>query len=564
MEQDNAWFATFRHSPEYQLLTTRPIAYFCAEFAFFSDLPIYAGGLGVLAGDMLHEAADQQIPMVAMGLYYRGGLLRHETSAGVVTENMSIRPLTAFGFTPVVNTKNEPIIVEVPIHDHSVFARAWCLQRGVVKMFLLDTNLEQNQETDRKITDYLYIADKEIRFKQEMVLGIGGLRLLEAVGVHPIVYHLNEGHSALLALEIARHEMQEHGRSFSEELDDAKAHIVFSNHTLIPAGNDIFSNDLVATLLALYAQELQVPVDQLVKLGLIQDSSMFSMTILALRMAGGVNAVSTLHAKKAAQIWKDHPMAAVTNGIHLATWDRIGTSDLWKKHQENKRALLDNIAHVSGQKWSEDALLLGWARRIVAYKRPLSLFEDIERFVTIAENSDRPVRVVLAGRSHEKDEDGVMLFEKIQTLVSGRLKGVIAYIPHYDVDVARSLVAGCDVWLNTPIVGYEACGTSGMKAALNGVLPMSTKDGWVEEVDLLSIGWPIDNDAITKSLLDVLEHDVVPLYYAKNNEGVPLSWLTNMKNARMMIQNAFSATTMLRNYIEKMYLSRISLHLTRG
>lgn len=560
--EDQLWFKQFITSKEYTFMKEHPIVYFCAEYALNDDIPTYAGGLGVLAGDMVREAAEQQIPLIAVGLYYHEGYLYHDLYKEGVMMKISgrINPIHV-NLLPVVDEKNNRIVVQIPVQDSIVYVQGWYTQIGSVRVFLLDTNIPQNETENRRITDQLYVSSKEIRFKQEMVLGLGGLRLLEALQITPVGYHLNEGHSALLALEIAHHEMQKHKRSFQEELDESKQHIFFTNHTLMSAGNDTFSADLASTLLSGLAKELQIPVSEIIKLGLITGSSIFSMTLLALRLAGKTNAVSQLHAKKAKEIWKEYAMTAITNGIHIKTWDKTLTKEgIWEKHQKNKHNLLEYIHSTAGVTWDDNMLLLGWARRIVEYKRPLALFEDIARFKALATSSTQPVRVIISGLSHENDSEGLALLEEIQKIITEELKGIVVYLPGYHMSSAKLLVSGCDVWLNTPVVGFEACGTSGMKAALNGCLPCSTNDGWVAEAQLYNVGWLLQNENIASDMFSVLQKNIVPLYYNRNTDGIPLDWVAMMKNARDMTTNQFSATKMLRKYIEEFYLPVIQAH----
>lgn len=553
MNSDTAWFTTFRTTKEYALLSSRPIAYFCAEYAFFEHAQTYAGGLGVLAGDYLREASDQEIPVVALGIYYREGYMYHEAfSSGAALNHTIGKTPEEVGLIPVLTDTGERLIVSLPLTDKELFAQVWLKKLGSVSLYLLDTNVSQNDTTNQNITQRLYPGDKEIRFKQEMLLGIGGMRLLHALHINPIVYHLNEGHSALLSFELAHHEMQRHGKSFKEELLQTQQRIVFTNHTLIAAGHDTFSRDMVSALLMRYSQEIQVPVDELVALGIIEDSSMFSLTTLALQMAGKINAVSELHARKAAEIWSNHPMIPITNGIHLPTWDQSLDSTLLIKHKENKKELLSYIAEETKEQWSDDVLLLGWSRRMVSYKRPLALFEDVQRFAQIAKNTQKPLHIVMAGQAHESDMEGAAMLKKLQRFITTELRGCVVYLPNYSISLARMLTAGTDIWLNTPVVGFEACGTSGMKAALNGSLPVTTSDGWVDEVNLYQIGWILDSDHIANSILDTLEKQIFPLYYEDKN-----AWEINMKNSRALIQNDFSATKMLRRYIQEMYQTAI-------
>lgn len=553
------WFEAWSRTANRSRLQERPVAYFCAEFALDAGIPTYAGGLGVLAGDVIREAADRGVPMVGVGLYYRHGYVCPTSVVdGKEVESCVDIPPEGVGLSPVLDAEGGPVTVHVPIQDRQVSLRAWKWSRGDVAVYLLDSDVESNTPSDRAITARLYVADKETRLRQEILLGIGGLRLLEKIGVHPSIYHLNEGHSAMLGLELIRHQMIERQLSFDEAKQFARRRIVMTNHTLVPAGNEVFSDDLVALQLTAYAGELSVSINEIVKLGLVQESSAFSMTTLALRLAGIVNAVSRLHGMKAKEIWRDHPMAPVTNGVHLPAWDRIGdeaaNGGFWKAHLARKDALLAHIRETTGRDWDRETLLLGWARRFASYKRPLALIEDIERFAAIARDADRPVRAVFAGRPHPSDEEGQRLLRELRQRVDGPLKDVAAYLPDYDFSLARTMVAGCDVWLNTPVVGFEACGTSGMKAALNGALPMSTPDGWVHEAELFRVGWRLDSDHVARDALDLLEREVAPMYYARDAEGVPTEWLELMRNAREMVRSRFCATRMLKQYLETLYL----------
>ncbi|HKY73821.1 MAG TPA: alpha-glucan family phosphorylase [Patescibacteria group bacterium] len=547
------WFTQLRASQAYSNLTQRPIAYFCAEFALSDQLPTYAGGLGILAGDYILEAAEQKIPVLGVGLYYKEGFFHKELSKeGAIVDVHTAGSPDKSELTSVVNDKGEMVVVTVPIHDHIVAVRAWMWTKGTVRVYLLDTNFEQNEEADRHITDKLYVGEKETRFKQEMVLGIGGLRLLESLGHHPSAYHLNEGHSALLILELIRHEMQEHNVGFIDAKERAKHRLLFTNHTLVAAGNDVFSNDLVALLLGHYADELSVPIQTIVDLGLVQESSVFSMTMLALRTAGKINAVSKLHAEKAKTIWADHPMFPITNGVHIPGWDMVHEVDhIWERHQERKQALLDRIAAETGEHWDTQTLLLGWGRRMVRYKRPLALVERLKRFNDLARNTERPIRLVFAGHSHPSDQDGVGLLEELQYRLSSDLKGLAVYITGYNKELAQLMTSGCDMWINTPVVGFEACGTSGMKAALNGVLPLTTNDGWVHEINLYDIGWVLNDSNVTVDVLEKLEDEILPLYYSRNDKGIPETWVRMMQNSRKLIFDEFSMTRALHTYLEQ-------------
>ncbi|MEI6690672.1 MAG: alpha-glucan family phosphorylase [bacterium] len=552
LKDENKWFEKFRQSKQCDALKKRPIAYFCAEYALSDDLPIFAGGLGILAGDYIREAADQGVPLIGVGLYYIEGFEHKELSAQgkIVRTNVGINPELA-GLKPAVSETGEVVTITVPVLDHNIVVRAWMWKRAEVTVYLLDTRSEDNAEPDRHITDKLYVIDKETRLKQEMILGIGGLRMLEALGYHPSAYHLNEGHSAFLAYEFIYHEMKERKIGFDEAKKIAKNHILFTNHTLLPAGNDIFSNDLVSLVLNNYAKEIEIPIKTLVDLGLVQQSSTFSMTILALRTAGKINAVSKLHAQKAKEIWTGHEMFPITNGIHLESWDKLEELKLVDSHKKQKQLLLKRIEEVTGEIWDEKTILLGWARRMVHYKRPLALVERLKRFGELSHNAARPIKLVFAGMAHPADEDGIELLSELQYRLQSDLKGVAVFLPNYNRELSELMVAGCDVWINTPVVGFEACGTSGMKAALNGDLPLTTKDGWIDEVNMYQIGWLLADTDIANEILDKLEKEILPMYYEKNESGVVKGWEVMMQNARELIQNEFSMTRTLRQYLEE-------------
>lgn len=593
---DLSWWREFRDSDSYRKFLTRPVAYFCAEFGLAADLPIYAGGLGILAGDVVREAADQQFPLVAVGLYYHGDCRKHSSHP---------RELT-----PVIIKSGHRASVRVPLRDGHILVWAVKFEVGSIPVYLLTTDVPGNSPADREITANLYPSNKEKRLQQEIVLGLGGLRLLETLRIHPSIYHLNEGHSSLLALEIAAHETRERGISFADGLELAKNRIVFTNHTLLPAGNDVFVNDMVAANLTKFAEEMAVPVDDLVKLGLIQDSSLFSMTMLSLRLAGKINAVSRFHAKKAAETWTDHPMEGITNGIHTGTWDRINFSEksaksakislyqitdkpdsdvsdlsasrssadhsrnsevtvIYQFHRASKLRLLAKVHSVTGQLWPEDALLLGWGRRIVSYKRPLAIFADIERLKKICLDSARPVKIVISGNAQEGDEEGQKLLSELKSLLTpasqpqpdDSISSFAVYLPNFDMDLAQLMTAGCDVWLNTPVVGFEACGTSGMKAGLNGTLLASTKDGWIDEANGelgdSSPFWILNSDNLTESFLTTLEKSIIPAYYNLDTEKA--KWVELMNKGRELILEKFSTTRLLKEYIEKLYLPLVAI-----
>lgn len=558
LEKNIKWFENFKKSQEYQGFSKETVAYFCAEFALSSDMPTYIGGLGVLSGDYIKEASDRNFPIVGISLFYNES---HQLNDNSTEENNRFKKTDSGenNLSLAVDEKQNRILVSLPIQDKVVRAQAWKWTKGNATVYLLDTNISENEQGDRKITSRLYIPDKEMRVKQEMVLGIGGSRLLQELKIHPSVYHLNEGHSAFLILELARYEVERRNVDFAKACFFASQHIAFTNHTLVPAGNELFNKDLVSAMMYKYAEELQVPVSELVSLGSIQDSSLFSMTTLSLRFSSKINAVSVLHANKAAEIFSPHKMENVTNGIYIDGWDSLKTenkNEIWKKHQENKKILLSLIKEKTGEDWDENILLIGWARRFVPYKRPLAILENFQELKRIAETKGRQIKIVFAGHASEGDEEGDKILKEIRRIINEELKGIAVFLPNYNLELAKLFTSGCDIWLNTPVVGSEACGTSGMKAALNGALPLTTKDGWVDEVDISSIGWILENTDINRKILEILDKCVIPMYYKhlENPNDSDSEWLARMGKARGLILEKFSMTRALKEYIENIYL----------
>lgn len=512
------------------------------------DLSIYAGGLGILAGDVIREAADRHFPLVGVGLFYSDS-----KDLNIAQRRLKI----------VLDRHRNLITVEIPLQDRRISVAAYVWQEKGIPVYLLTTDIDLNDSRDRAITSSIYPGDKEKRLQQEIVLGLGGLRLLEILGIHPAVYHLNEGHSALLAIEIIRHEIEERLIPFDEARDLAKRRVVFTNHTLLPVGNDVFPNDLVAANLIKFNAEMAVPVNEIVKLGLVQESNLFSMTMLSLRLAQTANGVSQFHAGKAIEIWPDHPMIGITNGIHLETWDRVGIdgdpdwfgqeSDIRDRHKENKRKLLNYVEKVAGQKWNPEWLLAGWGRRIVGYKRPGAIFQDIDRLAAILRDENRPARLVISGIPHPADEEGQKQLLEIMEIIRTKLPDAACYLPGYNFEIGGSMVSGCDLWLNTPVIGFEACGTSTMKAMLNGTLLATTRDGWLSEIEINRVGWELGDANPGADFMDLLDKEIKSQYYSDKKSDPEEKWLQKMLAGRETIVNKYSASRMLKEYIEKLY-----------
>jgi starch phosphorylase len=617
MLSSNTWF-TSDHGNLLQGL----IAYFSMEFAIHNSLPIYAGGLGVLAGDICKEASDIGLPLVAVGFMYPQGYFHQHISADGWQEEV-YRQLDFVGapINRVLSPTGENAIVEIQLGDITLAIGVWQVQVGDTKIYLLDTNLEENPVQYRELSARLYVADREQRLQQEIVLGIGGVRVLRTLNIHPTVWHANEGHTAFMMLERTR-ELVATGLSFAEATNRVQAATVFTTHTPVLAGHDIFPAQLLEKYFSGYRKSLGIDRETFLRLGLHDDATqIFNMTALALRMANQRCAVSQLHGKVTRRMWHglwpkvpedEVPIAHVTNGVHVPSWvapelaslfekylgrnwikehndsrmwERvwdIPDEELWAVHHQLKRKLVGALRERMRSRWLEDdvpwkqvmamgalldpeALTIAFVRRFTEYKRPALVFRDIERLKKIINNEFYPVQIVFAGKSHPADLSSKQLLQQVYTLATGReFQGRIVFVEDYDMHVAHYLVHGADVWLNIPRRLQEACGTSGMKASLNGVLHLSVRDGWWCEGYNGTNGWAIGNNldalrpeeedgADADALYRLLEGEVVPLYYDRDRGGVPHGWVRMVKEAIRSIAPMYSTRRMLKEYTKKSY-----------
>jgi glycogen phosphorylase len=612
------WWAT--NGPD---LGGRVIAYFSAEFALHQSLPIYAGGLGVLAGDHCKEASDLGVPLVGVGFMYPQGYFHQRLSnEGWQEENYEHLNWTDAPIAAAVTRDGKPAVTAVPLGDRTVLAAVWRLRVGRVRLFLLDTDLEENAPWDRELSARLYGGDRETRIQQEIILGIGGVRVLRALGINPGVWHLNEGHAAFVALQRIR-EAVEQGSSFDDALEDVRRTTVFTTHTPVPAGHDAFPFHLVEKHLAGCWGEIGQYRQRFLSLGEYDNGSgaQFNMTALALRTAANVNGVSALHGDVTRAMWQpiwpdraahDVPVKSITNGVHVPTWianpvldlfnrhlgpnwldshddaafwDRlleIPDADLWAARQALRTELFVFIRERLRYRWTAervsparivasgamldpDALTIGYARRFTAYKRPELIFHDAERLARILGTPGRPVQMVFAGKAHPADDPAKHHLQQVfRRALDPMFLGRIAFIDDYDMHVAHCLVAGCDVWLNTPRKPLEASGTSGMKASLNGVPHLSIGDGWWAEGYNGRNGWLIDSQtnpddhpttdaADAESLYTLLEQQVVPAFYERDERQVPLRWMQVVREAMRSNLPRFSARRMVKQYVTEMY-----------
>ncbi len=609
------WFAR-RHGEDLD----GPVAYFCAEFGLQESLPIYSGGLGVLAGDHCKAASDMALPFVAVGLFYRRGYFRQNIDADGHQEHgyFNLDP-ARLPLRRVVDPLGEPLTVGVELPGRTVHAAVWLVQVGRVPLLLLDTDVPENSESDRPISHILYVRGRDMRLHQELILGIGGVRALRKLGVKPSTWHLNEGHSAFMLMEQAR-ELVAEGATLEDALAQVRSGAVFTIHTPVPAGNERFSaelvRDLTAPVLGPSGMDVQPILDR--GLGVDGDASQFDMTAFALRTTIRANGVSQLHGHVANDTWSpiiDHSISGITNGVHPPTWvghpmravleglggdldhqenedeegrfwermNLVKDGDLWEAHLQQKQALQvyasirlrrqlarhgespSTLAELSDI-LDPQALTIGFARRMATYKRAALLFSDIDRITRLITDVDRPVQFIFAGKAHPADRPGQGVIQTIfEHSRSEALRGRIFILEDYDMRVGRHLVQGVDVWLNTPRRPLEASGTSGMKAAMNGVINVSVLDGWWDEGFHGDNGWAIGGRdpnpdegaqdwADAQDLYRLLEDEIVPLWYDRDAGGLPQGWLDRMRGAAGTSLWEFSTTRMLAQYVEEMYL----------
>ncbi len=540
------------------------VAYFCMEFALDSAYKIYSGGLGVLAGDVIYRAAEAKLNLIGVGLAYSYTFDQEIDSDGWQREEEILMNAKIDGLNKLKDKTGKPLEVKLRLHDREIRIQAWQKKIGQHgRIILLDTNIAANTEEDQKITDRLYIGNREHRLLQEMVLGIGGVKMLFKMKLNPDIYHMNEGHSAFLSLALIKKEKQNKPHLNFEEVHAlVKDKIVFTNHTLVVAGRDVFPIELVSTYLLKYVQGMKVPIDKVINLGKIEGSSLFSMNMMALRSAKKVNAVSQFHAQRAKEIWPKYNFIPITNGVCRQRWLSpnkqsldLDEKQLWLAHQQDRLELRQIIKKTTYQPIPMDALILSWARRFVEYKRPLALFENLERLKKLIQQSPIPIYFVFAGKVHPQNIPGKQMLAKvIKFSRDPEFRNRIIFVPNYNVELAKFLVRGSDVWLNTPIEGYEACGTSGMKAGLNGVLQCTTNDGWVREVDWSNMGWLLDNEQVSESLYRTIEKKIIPTFMARDENDLPISWAKMMLKTKNLIEKRFLMARVIDDYRKNLYL----------
>lgn len=621
--QKNTWGA--RHAGKLK----GPVAYFSAELGLHESLRIYSGGLGILAGDHTKSASDLGIPFIAVSLFYRQGYFRQSISGdGWQQEQYPSYDPAKMPIRPVTDKKGKAIISHIQIDNATVRFRAWSVAVGRAKVLLLDTDLPENEQRYRDLTAHVYGGDQANRIGQEILLGIGGVRMLRAMGIKPHLFHMNEGHSAFLTLELLREQLQLK-KGMDAAIKNVRKNCFFTTHTPVPAGHDRFDRNLMAWGLSGFAASLGLDLDTMMDFGRIQPGNgneTFTMTVLALKMSRGANGVSMLHGEVSRNMWKglfpglseaEVPIGSITNGIHTpgwaahtaaqfwtvrlgeqwieklhdpALWKRVlsGTTvsdeDLWSLRTILRRELVEaarkrlRASHVIAggapigprsfdEVLSPNALTIGFARRFATYKRAPLFFRDLEWAVKILLDEEHPVQMIFAGKAHPRDDAGKQFIQEIVNISRRKdLFGKVVFLENYDIDVARHIVAGADIWLNTPRRPMEASGTSGMKTIIHGGLQVSTMDGWWREGFDGENGWKIGEDksyddentqdeADAHSLRHVIEHEVIPLFYDRKSDGIPHEWLRRVRRSIATLAPQYNTHRMVIEYARKYYLA---------
>ncbi len=619
--QAPTWFATT--FPQDRQLW---VAYFSAEFGIHESIPVYSGGLGVLAGDHLKSASDLGLPLCGVSLMYREGYFRQYLNAeGWQQERYPENDFFTLPLLPVLDGSHQPLIVKVPLAGREVAVRVWQIQVGRVPLYLLDANIPQNTPEDRAITAQLYGGDQHTRIQQEIILGIGGIRALQALNKLPTVCHMNEGHAAFTALERLRILIEEEHVDLDTALEVVKAGSCFTTHTPVPAGNDVFPIDMVEHYLGDYLRRLGIDRHKLAELGRQHphnEQEPFGMTVLALRLANVSNAVSKLHGTVTRKMWRDLwpglptqevPIIHITNGVHTQSWlspeiaalydrylgiqwverptdfviwkrvEQIPDAELWRTHERARERLIafarmrvkaqlkrrgsppSEIA-AADEVLDPDALTIGFARRFATYKRGDLIFRHPERLAALINNRERPVQFIFSGKAHPRDTGGKELIQRVVHFARRpEFRRRIVFIEDYDMNVARHLIQGVDVWLNNPRRPLEASGTSGMKAAANGGLNLSILDGWWVEGYDGDNGWAIgageeytdmtyQDEVESRALLEIIENDIVPIFYRRGADGIPRDWIRRMKRSIMTLVPFFNTNRMVEDYTRNCYL----------
>ena len=609
------------------------IAYFSAEYGLDETIPIYSGGLGILSGDHMKSSSDMGIPLVGIGLLYKSGYFHQKINGyGQQETEYHAIDISLLPLTPVKDHEGKDLLIYIKFPKKKIYLKAWQMKVGRNTLYLLDSDIDENIPEYRTVTSTLYGGDQEMRIMQEIVLGMGGVSLLYTLGLKPTVYHMNEGHSSFLTIELIKNMMKYKEVSFDIAKDIVSSMTVFTTHTPVPAGNDIFPLSLVEKYFNGFWDRLGLTKEEFFRLGMEPNADIsksgFDMGILALKIAGKKNGVSKLHGAVSrelfSKVWpnipsNESPIEYVTNGVHTCSWlaptvkdlynkylepywqdniqddnvwkniEKIPDEELWKVHQSRKEKLLKIVKNSTIERLrrynysyedieqmvgniSPDILTIGFARRFATYKRATLIFRDLERITQIFNEKNMPVQIIFAGKAHPSDKEGQDLIKFIHDIsLKPQFKGKVFILENYNIGMSRYLISGVDVWLNNPRRPLEASGTSGQKAAINGVINFSVLDGWWAEGYNQKNGWTIgtnakyqsydeQDDADSRSMYDTLENKIIPMYYDKNEKGYSDTWLRIMKNTIESNAGRFSTSRMLDDYTSKLYIPLCNLH----
>jgi len=542
----------FESAPEYKHLESKPVAFFCSEYALDEDSPVYAGGLGVLAGDFILQASQDGVPFVALGLWYGGPLKKGGENKYSKIEEDGV-----------------PVVIEVMSGDEVIKAHIWARRFGKsVYLFLLDSNIDENSIEIKITSDSLYDSNAGTSMKQKALLGIGSVKVLTRLGIKPSIYHLNDGHTAFAGIEIIIRHMADNGiKDVGETAESIKEKIVATKHTIFSEAGPTISEEDFRALVGPYCQQNKVSVDDIYKLGeSTYGGNIFSTTQFILSCAKRQNGVSVLHTEFEKLTHPNSILFPITNGVHVGRWQAkewqsglesgkvLMPGEIWKIKRNLRERLTNFVLEKTGVKLDPDACTIVWARRFTPYKRPELLFSDLERLKKICSNSAN-VQFIISGKAYLSNETSLGLINKIKAIILDPvLKNKIVYLDDYSVEVAKELVFGADVWLNTPEYGFEASGTSGMKAGLNGAIQLSISDGWIDEVDWSGKGFILPVEETGKALYEIIENKIVPLFYNRDNKNLPLEWIEYMRKTQETVESNFTAKRMLKDYLTKAYM----------
>ncbi len=539
-----------------------PVAYFSAEFAVDNRLPIYAGGLGVLAGDILKQAADLEMHMVGVGLLYKGEEAKQLiTAEGIQKEEDHSYIPENNGLELIRDTTGNPLFIKVHLTQVDVWLQIWRYQIGkTVALYLLDPDNYRNHSHERRLAWALYAGTQEEIIKQQLVLGIGGVKALKALNLTPALYHVNEGRPSFLHWQLIRQAMDDQGLNYKKAKQTAIDKTYYTNHTIVSAGNQTYDLDLMKAYCKYYSQKMDIDVTTLLKDG-TDKKGRFDVTLFALNTSCRASSVSLPHLAICKKQWPKYNWVNVTNAVHFPTWNdqrflnsEVTDEELWHFHLENKKNTAQLISQRTGFSYDPNSLVIVWARRFATYKQPDLLFRDIARLQQILLSTNRPIQLIMAGKAHVFDENGKRMIREIIGYMTQDLPGRALFVPNYNMEMGAALTRGADVWLNTPKPGEEASGTSGMKAISNGVLQLSSHDGWAAEFDWSdeSTGWALDSHNLYESLMFLLKDKIIPLFYQRDNRDIPTKWLQMMRNS-IKLSAQYNAERMMLDYCNNLY-----------